>query len=166
MDSVLNIKLKKGLIILKITKVVGEAGEFKVVADQDGAWHRLNRSDFDPEKWKQIKAGKELGVSTQRVIRGIFLLSGKPIKTTQEKVPLDADCIWICKTCGAKAPIESSRLTLENLPDIAEKACKEHKELASTCGHFVISIVLLVFTDMVENENLTRLVTYEISKIS
>lgn len=164
MKSILNIRSKKSLKVIGIAKIIGSAEGFKIFVDQYGIWHRINKSDFPPEKWRQIKEGSELGIPTQEVAKGVILLSEKPTKTGEEKIIPDANLLWYCDTCGAKAGIDTEEINLENLENVAREIYEEHQRISDDCGHFVVIIAQIVFNEMVINEKLSKMIAFELSK--
>ena len=127
MDSILNIKPKAGLIVFRITEIIAETKEFKIVSDQLRRWHKINRTDITVEKWPEIKVGQDLGAVTEESIKRLVVLPAKPEKAAEEKISLDSDFMWYCQSCGAKGVVSSRLMELGNLVNGAEEICHDHE---------------------------------------
>lgn len=168
MDSILNMRRLKELpstVVLKVAQITAEKPGFKIVADQYGDSHKLMRTDFLPMEWENIRVGSEFAVPIQWSINGIRLIPKKlPIEKEKELTLMSEDCMWYCKTCGAKGVVNS--VSLDNLKRKTKEACEEHKKKSPDCSQFVIKVSWPKGNDIIESESLTRMMSFEISKIS
>ncbi len=168
MDSILNMRRLKELpltVVLKVAQITAEKLDFKIVVDQHGDSHKLMRTDFFPMEWKNIRVGSEFAVPIRWSINSIRLIPKKlPIEREKEITLMSEDCMWYCKTCGAKGVVNS--VSLDNLKRKTREAYEEHKKKSSDCSQFVIKVSWPKGNDMIESESLTKMMAFEISKIS
>ena len=109
--------------------------------------------------------GSEFAVSIQWLINSIRLIPKKlPTEKEKELTLMSEDCMWHCKICGAKGVVSS--VGPDNLKRKTMEVYEEHKKKSPDCSQFVIKVSWPKGNDIIENENLTRMMAFEISKIS